>query len=566
MDLRRAFKQEMRRLSEGGAAFARAFPTEARMLGLDDPHDRDPYVERLLEGVAFLTAGVRAELAAGLDDIHQLLLQLAAPELAEPWPSATVLAFSPAAGQGAPVALPRGAVAWSSPALAEGVAIPFETLVDGTIEPIEVERAEWLPASGGGSELRLTLRIAALEAAAPVLPAALPLFIDAEAGLWERLRAALLHGTRRVRIGLGADADAGQVIGGAELLAPWLPGTLQGTPDQSVLPALQHFRCLFLARPLLAFVRLHGLDQVRLPAGAECVEVCCELDWPAPAAAAGKRQLLRANCLPAVNGGYAEAEPQWMEGGPGPYRLRSDADGPGRRAVQQVLEVRLREAQSARTRTGHPFWQPEPEGGSGVRYRVQRREQGGGQDVAVYLDAPAGSGTLGARLRYSHGELPRRCLGRGDITQPGAGVPEGVAVTNLRRPTGFQPAPLEAGRDRALSRLVRGDAERWATPEGLRELITGLADAPDSPSARACLAALRDLTCTTTIRVRQGVVESGLDVALELDPRPWRDRGEAYLFAERVYQVLAAWAPLDRFVTLGLHLEPDGEVARWPRP
>ncbi|MCG5528268.1 MULTISPECIES: type VI secretion system baseplate subunit TssF [Halorhodospira] len=564
MDLRRAFEQEMRRLSEAGAAFARAFPTEARMLGLEDPNDRDPYVERLLEGIAFLTAGVHAELAAGVEDLHQQLLHLAAPELAEPWPSATVLAFSADDAVVEPVALPRNTEVWSATECAEGVAIPFVTLAAGTVEPIEVERAEWLPGDEGGSEVRLVLRFSKADAGAPEPPANLPLFIDAEAGLWERLRAALLHGTRRVRISRG-DGEPGRIIGGGELLTPWPVAGVQAGAGEPIVAALDHFRCFFLARPLLAFIQLRGLDGVELPAGSQRLEVRCEMNWPAPAAAAGVQQLLRANCLPAVNSGSAEAEAQWIEGGPGPYSVCSDADGPGCRIVHQVLDLRLREASSGRVHVYQPPWQsgldPEPTG----MFRVQRRQQGGGEDVAVRLDAPAGPGTLGARVRYSHGDLPRRCLGRGDVKQPGTGVPDGVAVTNLRRPSRFQWAALEVGRFQALSRLIRGDAERWATREGILELVAALADAPNSAAAEACRAALRDVTCRPTVRVRQGVVETGLHVVLELDPRPWRDPGEAYLFAEGVYRVLAAWAPLDRFVVLGLRLETGDEVAQWPR-
>ncbi|ABM60951.1 type VI secretion system baseplate subunit TssF [Halorhodospira halophila] len=564
MDLRRAFEQEMRRLTEAGSAFARAYPGEARMLGLDDPHDRDPYVERLLEGLAFLTAGVHAELAAGIEDLHQQLLHLAAPELAEPWPSATVLAFSLAPSRPEPVALPRGATVWSPPECADGVAIPFATLAAGTVEPIEVDRAEWLPGPEGGSEVRMVLRFPPADAAAPSLPGVLPLLIDAEAGLWERLRAALLHGVRRVRVRCD-EADPGRVIGGGELLAPWLAETVQDGPGEPIAPALSHLRCFFLARPLLAWVQLGGLERVSLPAGADRLEVCCELDWPAPGAAAADRRLLLSNCLPAVNLGSTDAEPQWIEAGPGPFPVRSDGDGPGRRVVHQVLGVRVRAADSGRVRAYHPPWQPQLEAGEAGIYRVQRRDPDAGHGVAVCLDTPAGPGTLGARLRYSHGELPRRCLGRGNVTQPGAEVPDGVTVTNLRRPTRFQPAPLERGRGQALSRLVRGDLERWATREGVQELIAGLADAPGSAAAEACHAALRSLVCTSAVRVREGVVETGLHATLELDARPWRDPGEAYLLAECVYRVLAAWTPLDRYLELVLHLEPHGEVAQWPR-
>ena len=50
----RYFDAEMRYLREAGKEFAEAFPDRAAQLNLDKPGARDPYVERLFEGFAFL--------------------------------------------------------------------------------------------------------------------------------------------------------------------------------------------------------------------------------------------------------------------------------------------------------------------------------------------------------------------------------------------------------------------------------------------------------------------------------------------------------------------------------
>src|SRR5690606_38985717 len=56
---RRYFEEEMRYLHEAGKAFAQAYPEQARYLNVDSVTDRDPYVERLFEGFAFLTGRIR---------------------------------------------------------------------------------------------------------------------------------------------------------------------------------------------------------------------------------------------------------------------------------------------------------------------------------------------------------------------------------------------------------------------------------------------------------------------------------------------------------------------------
>lgn len=69
----RYFEAEMRYLREAGKEFAQAYPDRAAMLNLDKPGARDPYVERLFEGFAFLMGRLREKLD---DDL---------PELTEGW-------------------------------------------------------------------------------------------------------------------------------------------------------------------------------------------------------------------------------------------------------------------------------------------------------------------------------------------------------------------------------------------------------------------------------------------------------------------------------------------------
>ena len=50
----RYYEAEMRYLRESGKEFAKAHPDRARLLTLDRVGDRDPYIDRLFKGFAFL--------------------------------------------------------------------------------------------------------------------------------------------------------------------------------------------------------------------------------------------------------------------------------------------------------------------------------------------------------------------------------------------------------------------------------------------------------------------------------------------------------------------------------
>ncbi|ABG70802.1 hypothetical protein ECP_2818 [Escherichia coli 536] len=75
----RYYEAEMRYLREAGKEFAQAYPDRAAMLNLDKPGARDPYVERLFEGFAFLMGRLREKLD---DDLPELTEGLVKPAVA----------------------------------------------------------------------------------------------------------------------------------------------------------------------------------------------------------------------------------------------------------------------------------------------------------------------------------------------------------------------------------------------------------------------------------------------------------------------------------------------------
>ena len=58
------YEQELRYFRESSSEFARAFPKIAHRLGIEGQEVADPYVERLIEATAFLSARVNLKLDA----------------------------------------------------------------------------------------------------------------------------------------------------------------------------------------------------------------------------------------------------------------------------------------------------------------------------------------------------------------------------------------------------------------------------------------------------------------------------------------------------------------------
>jgi len=108
------YNEELQYLREVGEVFSRENPKVAARLGLDSFECADPYVERLLEGVAFLTARVRMKLDDEFPNFTQSLVETVYPHYLCPTPSMTMVQFQPD---------------YSEPGLAEGVTIPRDTVL-----------------------------------------------------------------------------------------------------------------------------------------------------------------------------------------------------------------------------------------------------------------------------------------------------------------------------------------------------------------------------------------------------------------------------------------------------
>src|SRR6185503_13806349 len=88
--LLRLYSDELAHLREQGAEFAAEFPKIASRLGMEGMEVSDPYVERLMEGFAFLAARVQLKLEAEQPRLIAHLLESIYPNFLAPVPSMMV--------------------------------------------------------------------------------------------------------------------------------------------------------------------------------------------------------------------------------------------------------------------------------------------------------------------------------------------------------------------------------------------------------------------------------------------------------------------------------------------
>lgn len=145
------YEGELAFLRDMGAEFAEAYPKIASRLGMDATEVQDPYVERLLEGVAFLSARVQLELELQFPALTSHLLEIVYPHYLSPTPSMMVASFDPDfenAGLMDGYVVPRDTVLRSALGQDETTACVFRTAHDVTMWPITITEAEYIEGRG----------------------------------------------------------------------------------------------------------------------------------------------------------------------------------------------------------------------------------------------------------------------------------------------------------------------------------------------------------------------------------------------------------------------------------
>jgi type VI secretion system protein ImpG len=142
------YEGELEYLREMGAEFAVQSPKIAARLGIrgTDIVD-DPYVERLIEGVAFLAARVQLKLEAEFPRFTQALLEIVYPHYLAPTPSMLVAQLHPDKNEPTLAAgtriVPRGTTLYSIQGPDDATACEFRTAHDVVLLPVEVTAATY---------------------------------------------------------------------------------------------------------------------------------------------------------------------------------------------------------------------------------------------------------------------------------------------------------------------------------------------------------------------------------------------------------------------------------------
>ncbi len=136
------YNNELIYLKELGAEFSRHYPKVASRLGMQNIDIADPYIERLLEGFAFLTARIQLKMDSEFPRLSQKLLEMIYPNYLAPTPSMAIVELTPDVNKGElsrGFTVPHGTVMESLSVKKDNITCHYVSAHDVNLLPLKIK-------------------------------------------------------------------------------------------------------------------------------------------------------------------------------------------------------------------------------------------------------------------------------------------------------------------------------------------------------------------------------------------------------------------------------------------
>lgn len=538
----------------------------------------DPDVERLLQGVAFLTAKIQKRANDAVPSIIHALTELLHPQLLRTTPASSIVQFeSVAGGERAVLQSPPGSEV-ASRATRHQVQCRFRTTAPAELLPLSFVSASVHDRGRQDRALCLELRADKIGRELLFEGGKLTFFLSGSLAQSTTLFLWLANHCKGVSIQEGA--------GDPKPLPNWSIGRRGFDSDFGLLdsPTFAHPgpRILqeFLALPeKFLFIEVSGIEP-RIEGDNESGHIALWFDiqnppeLPEPISARN----FRLGCAPVINLFPTPAVPVRNDF-PGQARLvRGNGYGPSDNEVYRIDSV----------------WGSNPAGGRRIQYRnftsfahvqphaevaqyyiVERRHSLADDGIDTYISVHSAQDRepllteelLSIELTCTNRSLTD-ALDVGDLCEETSGSPPGLRFTNITRIHRPARPPLGSELHWRLLSHIGIDFLSLADATRLREVLSLYnfqleSDRHQGRINAQKIASIRTVTTRPLVRLIERIPVRGLATQIDVDVDKFDGDGDAFLFGCVLDRFLAAYLPINTFNALTLRLLPTLTEFSW---
>jgi type VI secretion system protein ImpG len=571
------FQDELAYLRELGREFSQSYPTLAPMLA-----DRgvDPDVERLLEGVAFLTGRIRQKLDDEVPEFLQSLGALLFPHLMRALPSASILEITPVANALREAHLVKAGTEFASVPI-DGLPCTFRSSTDCLLSPVAIEdvRLETLP--GARQQLSVTLRSISGAPLANVLPPSLRLHFSGEVHIAFALLFAVNRQLADVTLAPVQGRGAARELSLGTKVVRWVGFE----EDEGLLPLGRHvfpgFRLLeeyYVMPSKFAFIDVGDVRRVvELDKEATRVTLGFRFDRAFPPTTRVSAQNVKLHCVPIVNVFESTAEPIRLVPSRERFVVRPAGIPPSHGEVYAITHVQAILRGSTNRVSVPPFY--EFSRGTGAEHgfystHLTPSVTGDGADMLISFGSPEESGkmvdaeTISIDLLGTNRSVAAS-LRPGDVSVHTASSPAFVTFSNILAMTPHVPPPL--GRElqwRAVAHAAIG-LRALTEPEVLRAVIDvyNLHAMVDRQAARANelrVGGIKDVRVRPEERLYRGAAVRGVAIDVDLDEDGFAGDGDLFLFSAVLDRMFGEHVSINSFAHSTFRTLRSKLELRWP--
>jgi type VI secretion system protein ImpG len=607
------YEAELGHIRELATEFAAMHPEVARNLSVDVAPCPDPYVERLLEGVAYLAARTRLKVDAESTRFVRNLLDALYPDLVGPAPAMTTAVLHPGPQVQTMIdghTVKRGTRMAS--AFRDGLTTraTYTTAQDVTLWPVALDGVDYLPdrgalksagvpdGSGAEAALRLVLKRAGPGSLAELGLDRLDMCFAGSAragGIFDAVFGAtngvLVRPARSGALFRRAAGPEMVGIGDGEALLP------------RVRPAFEGYRLMreyFLMPERFHYLRLGGLNPAIRDCGDDRLEILLLLDRQRPHLADVTARDFKLFATPLVNLFEKECNVVEIDGRTATHVVHADRTRPRDFEIYRLIRVEDADDDGPDAAL-HQLYAADQMRGSGLVYTTERRSRRAGEDeirrgqtrtsytgddLFISVARPAGARVsravrrLDIRALCTNRDLPilddspKLTLESGDpvgrVELLGAmRRPRGSLVASLPKSAGKGEASLDDLAWRLIAQLSLNHlslAEENRDAEPLRVMLDLYADRGDPELARHA----RSITRVTSrpLIERLGIpgpvcFGKGVEVTLHVDGSVLSG-ASVLLLSALLNQLFARHAGINSFVRTRMRSLQTQEEVTWP--
>lgn len=552
----------MKQLHNDAQAFAELYPEQAKQLNLTAMQDKDPYVERLLEGVAFLTGQVKQHIEADLPEISATFIEQFWPQMDKVFPSCVIMQFQPNLRQvQQSTIINRNTELLSNMVGSENTVCHFNTTEDLTIQPVHLLEANILQMNSGSRKINLQFQVEPGNDLNQLDFTDFKLYINADDYHLAPLLYAFTDADNQAKVTfpqIPASADQSLARGSIHLA---------NLTDQSMLLsefgreqlAFHLLHEYFCFRAKYQFVIIEQLNQIKFPKICQSfnIEIETNVDLPSRLQLSAKNVLL--NCVPAINLFRTSAEPINLDHQSAEYELLANSQKPTSLKAYAVESIDAINAVTGERTILKPLYDFAQRSDVTGHFATYKKDQNyklsfGGIDQSAMQ-------RLSIDILAYNGDEPRRFLTENTITETAENISFGK-FTNITRPSAVLHPPAMSDRHWHLIKYLSLNLQTIDDANKLRQLLT-MFNWSDKADNKKRIAGIKSLQLTPIEKIYHGALRSGNAVTILLDEENYSTLADAYCFSVMLKQFFIEYADINCFIEVRINFVKGHQQWTW---